>query len=163
MKFIADVMLGKLAKRMRLLGMDVQYDRTRSDNELIRVALEQNRFILTRDRALSERPLAARHLFIRSDLVQDQLSQVIAAFPAEPTRPFTRCSSCNGTLAQIAKSEARDLVPSHVYDTCDAFLICGNCGRTYWEGTHAQRIRSLLTAWTQKPGSCSDPGPAKKR
>ena len=50
MKFIADVMLGRLAKKLRLLGFDVLYDRTFNDNEIIRLSLEQERVILTRDR-----------------------------------------------------------------------------------------------------------------
>ena len=48
MKFIADVMLGRLAKRLRLLGFDVLYDRAFIDNEIIRLSLEQGRIILTR-------------------------------------------------------------------------------------------------------------------
>jgi len=163
MKFIADVMLGRLAKRMRLLGMDVVYDRTLSDNEIIRIALEQKRTILTRDTALSERPLAAPHLFIHSNLVHDQLRQVLDAFPSEPIMPLTRCSACNGALTPIAKSEVRDLIPVRVYETHDTFLFCGYCGRTYWEGTHVRRMRALMQVRTKKPGSCSDPGFADKQ
>jgi uncharacterized protein with PIN domain len=58
MKFIADVMLGKLAKRMRLLGFDVLYDPAYEDNEVLRLALDHDRVILTRDAGLASRPLA---------------------------------------------------------------------------------------------------------
>lgn len=141
MKFIADVMLGRLAKRMRLLGNDVLYDRTLDDNEIIRLSLEQDRVILTRDRALSDRPLAANNLLIKSDLVQQQVEQVLSTFPLESQlNPFSRCSGCNEPLDRITREEARDLVPRYVYENKDLFLRCPRCNRTYWHGTHVRRM-----------------------
>jgi uncharacterized protein len=141
MKFIADVMLGRLAKRMRLLGINVLYDRTLDDNEIIRLSLEQDRVILTRDKALSDRPVAANHLFIKSDLVQQQVEQVLSAFPLESLLyPLSRCSGCNELLERITREEARDLVPQYVYEHKDLFLRCPRCRRTYWHGTHVRRM-----------------------
>src|SRR5574337_1129634 len=141
MKFIADVMLGRLAKRMRLLGFDVFYNAAFSDNDIIRLSLEEDRVILTRDVTLSARPLASNHLFITSDRVQEQVKQILSAFRIEMlSRPLTRCSECNESLVPIAKQDARDLVPQHVYDKYDAFLRCMRCERIYWEGTHVRRM-----------------------
>jgi uncharacterized protein with PIN domain len=141
MKFIADVMLGRLAKRMRLLGCDVLYNRTPNDNEVIRLSLEQDRVILTRDKALSVRPLAENHLFINSDLVQEQVEQVLSSFPLEARLdPLTRCSECNDPLNRIARDEAQDLVPQHVHENNYLFLRCPRCKRTYWRGTHVMRM-----------------------
>jgi len=141
MKFIADVMLGRLAKRMRLLGFDVLYDRTLNDNEIIRLSLEQGRVILTRDRVLGDRPLASNHLFIKSDLVQEQLKQVLSTFsPETPLNPLSRCSECNESLDRITREEARDLVPQYVYENKNLFLRCPRCKRTYWHGTHVMRM-----------------------
>ena len=141
MKFIADVMLGKLAKRMRLLGFDVLYDRTLDDNELIRLSLEQRRVILTRDTALAERPLAANHLFITGNSVKDQLDQVLSAFHSKtvPGR-LTRCSLCNEALTSIVKEDAKDLVPRYVYEKQESFLRCEKCERIYLTGTHVIRM-----------------------
>lgn len=139
MKFIADVMLGRLAKRLRLLGFDVLYDRTLNDNELIRLSLEQDRVILTRDTGLAARPLAANHLFINGDGVLAQVEQVLSAFPAS-SLPLTRCSECNVLLAPLKKRDARDLVPPPVYDAYDEFLQCASCGRIYWKGSHVKRM-----------------------
>jgi uncharacterized protein with PIN domain len=141
MKFIADVMLGRLAKRMRLLGFDVLYDRTLDDNELIRLSLEQQRMILTRDTALVERPLATNHLFITGDSVKDQIRQVLSSFQSMPLTGFlTRCSLCNEPLAQIPREEAKDLVPRYVYEKQKSFLQCEKCGKIYWIGTHVRRM-----------------------
>ena|ERR1700690_2628394 len=141
MKFIADVMLGRLAKRMRLLGLDVLYNRTLNDNEIIRLSLEQDRVILTRDKALGDRPLAENHLFINSDLVQEQIDQVLSSFPLGTLLdPFSRCSECNDPLDRITREEAQDLVPHHVYENKYIFLRCPKCKRTYWQGTHVMRM-----------------------
>jgi uncharacterized protein len=140
MKFIVDVMLGRLAKRMRLLGFDVLYDRTLGDNEVIRLALEGDRVILTRDASLAARPLATNHLLITSDFVREQVEQVLSVFSLDTLRPLTRCSMCNDRLDTITKEEARDFVPRYVYEKKGSFLRCPRCGRTYWKGTHVQRM-----------------------
>ncbi len=171
MKFIADVMLGRLAKRLRLMGFDVLYDRTLSDNELIRLSLEQDRAILTRDTGLAERPLAENHLFITSDRINEQIHQVLDTLKENPPPspfskggriglipplakggefeapaklyPLTRCSLCNEPLARISKQAAKDLIPQHVYEKKDRFLQCGKCGRIYWRGTHVRKMEFI--------------------
>jgi uncharacterized protein len=142
MKFIADAMLGKLAKRMRLLGFDVLYGRTLDDNEIIRLSLEQNRVILTRDTELAGRPLATHLLFIKHDSVKDQLGQIIDTFVIESVpAPLTRCSVCNDTLLPITKQDIKDIVPEYVYINYSGFLRCVSCGRVYWEGSHVRNMR----------------------
>ncbi|HUJ17567.1 MAG TPA: Mut7-C RNAse domain-containing protein [Nitrospirota bacterium] len=143
MKFIADVMLGRLAKKLRLLGFDVLYDRSLDDNEIIRISLEHERMILTRDNGLAHRPLASRHLFIRSDIAQEQVNEVLSALPscAGFPQPLTRCSLCNSTLIPLAKEISRDRVPDYVYHHEHDFLQCGSCGRVYWAGSHVRNMK----------------------
>jgi len=139
MKFIADVMMGRLAKRLRLLGFDVLYERSFTDNDIIRFSLEQHRVILTRDTELAKRPLATNHCFIKSDNVRYQLKQVLAEFDlAEYAEPLTRCSACNEPLISILKQEVQHLVPQHVYENNQEFSHCPKCERTYWKGTHVK-------------------------
>ncbi len=140
MKFIADTMLGKLAKRMRLLGLDVLYDPELNDNEIIRLSLDQDRLILTRDAGLAARPLAANHLSIRSELVSEQLDEVLSTFPAEQL-PLTRCSECNELIISVTKQDVLDLVPQHVYEKINDFLQCPKCRRIYWLGTHVKKMK----------------------
>jgi uncharacterized protein with PIN domain len=160
MKFIADVMLGRLAKRMRLLGFDVLYDRTLDDNAIIRLSLEQDRVILTRDTALAERPLAVNHVFITYNDVRAQMQQVLAAFPGEILpQPLTRCSECNEPLAAISRKKIKDLVPLYVYEKHETFLHCMICKRVYWTGTHVGRM-GLAKSNKKKPGSSNRSGPS---
>lgn len=142
MKFIADVMLGRLAKHLRLLGLDVLYERTFSDNEVIRLSLEQDRIILTRDTGLAKRPLAAAHLFITSDRMREQLDQVLASIdPITAIHPLTRCAVCNEPLTPIKKEDVINRVPSYVYEKYSRFLQCARCGRIYWQGTHVRKMK----------------------
>ncbi|MHB8844185.1 MAG: Mut7-C RNAse domain-containing protein [Nitrospirota bacterium] len=145
MKFIADAMLGSLARRLRLLGLDVLYDPASTDNEVLRLSLEQARTILTRDTAFASRPLASNHLLIRDDNIDKQVEQVLSFFPASDSDALTRCSVCNGTLDALIRNDARDLVPDHVFATTDVFWRCGSCGRVYWKGSHVRNMGSLRT------------------
>ncbi len=140
MKFIADVMLGSLAKRMRLLGFDVLYDHALGDNELLSLALEQGRIILTRDTGLAARPLAKGSLLIARDRVDEQLRQVIVHFSLSSDAPLTRCSVCNEPLEEMDRDAARDRVPEYVYQRMERFHHCRKCGRTYWQGTHVRNM-----------------------
>jgi len=143
MNFIADAMLGSLAKRLRLLGFDVLYDHTLADNEILRLALEQGRVILTRDTGLAARPLARNHVLIKSDHVDDQVQQVIDAFSLPGPGPLTRCSVCNSKLSSLERIDAQDRVPEHVWRTVARFFECKGCERVYWEGTHLKKQEGL--------------------
>jgi uncharacterized protein with PIN domain len=147
MKFIADVMLGTLAKRLRLLGFDVLYDHTLGDNDILRLALEQGRTILTRDTGLASRPLARNHLLIESDHVDDQVQHVLDAFSPFASKPLTRCSICNQPLSPLDRETAKDRVPEHVLRTVMTFYECSGCGRIYWEGSH---VKNMVVRWKRK-------------
>ena len=141
MKFVADAMLGRLAKRLRLHGLDVLYDPAADDNAVLRRALEEGRTILTRDTGLASRPLARNCLLIASDRVDEQEEQVLAATPREALRaPLTRCSLCNGLLEPVDRDSVQNLVPDHVFRNTKTFVRCSACGRVYWQGSHAARM-----------------------
>ena len=95
--FAADVMLGSLARWLRVLGLDVHYDSTIDDPELVELAVAEGRTILTRDRRLVERRLARDHILIASDQIDEQLRQVAAeaALPPDGAQLFGRCIDCN--------------------------------------------------------------------
>ena len=145
MKFVADAMLGRLAKLLRLLGADVAYDPSADDDEVIRCSLSEVRTILTRDSGLASRPLAANCILIASDHIDEQIAQVREAYPdLAREHPLTRCSTCNGQLAVALREEIRDLVPEHVFRIVHAFHRCTECGKVYWKGSHVPRMRVRL-------------------
>lgn len=140
-RFIADAMLGSLARWMRVLGCDVEYSSTLDDAGVVERAVAGERVILTRDTGLVKRRRArGRSLFIESDSVADQLRQVRESFSL-PVRPvLVRCLRCNTPLERVEKAAVIEKVPPYVFKTQDEFSVCPSCGRVYWPGTHRQRM-----------------------
>jgi uncharacterized protein with PIN domain len=145
MKFIADVMLGRLARWMRFLGFDTLYYPNISDSRLIRVAMEQDRFILTRDTRLIKIKGVEDYLLIRANDTFEQLLEVTETLKLKQFNPLSRCVKCNGLLTRILnKSKIKDFVPEFVFLNFNVFLKCNNCGKIYWEGTHPKKFREKL-------------------
>ena len=57
-RFVADSMLGSLARWLRMLGYDTAYRKDVADDELSRLASSEKRRILTRDKDLAKEPEA---------------------------------------------------------------------------------------------------------
>jgi uncharacterized protein with PIN domain len=144
-KFIADAMLGRLARWLRFLGFDTLYDSAITDSLLIRVAREQNRFILTRDTRLIQRKGLRDYLLIHANDSFGQLLEVIEALRLKGFHPLSRCVKCNGQLMRIQdKAEIKDSVPEFVFLNYNVFFKCDACGRIYWEGSHPTKFRERL-------------------
>ena len=143
---IADAMLGALARWLRVLGLDVAYDPSLDDPELVERAVAEGRVILTRDRRLVERRLARNHLLIRSDAVDEQVRQVLEdlGIRPDPGRLLGRCLRCNALMEPMPAEDARAVVPPWVARTQYEYRACPVCGRIYWSGSHAERMRKKL-------------------
>jgi uncharacterized protein with PIN domain len=153
-RFVADSMLGRLAKWLRAFGFDVFYDPFLSDHEVIARARERGAIALTRDTRFPD-PADVRVLVIGSNHVSEQLAQVAREAPVDldAARPLTRCTVCNETLAPATRDEVWDRVPPFVYLTNEAYARCPRCERVYWEGTHGPRIRKQLARVASSSGT----------
>jgi len=141
MKFIADAMLGRLARWLRILGFDILYYQDISDASLLKIARQDNRFILTRDTHFLRIKNLKDYLLINSDNTFEQLVEIIRALGIKEFNPG-RCVKCNGVLIEvIEKKDVKGLVPEHVYMQFNKFLRCRDCGNIYWEGSHMKRFR----------------------
>lgn len=146
-KFIADCMLGKLAKWLRMLGYDTAYVRDAADDELVRIAVREDRILLTRDLRLCERRMVrARCVFVDWGSTAEQVRQVLNALDLTASKDllFTRCTICNGDIVPIDKGELIDRVPPYVYKTQDEYGYCEHCDKIYWRGTHVQHVLETL-------------------
>lgn len=146
MKFLVDGMLGKLAKALRILGLDTVYTTGTDILTLLSHARNQGRVLLTLNHKLKGR---ADVFFITSEKVEEQLKDLFKHFSLEnKIRPFSRCLVCNNELRKVTKEEVRNLVPFFTYRTQNEFSRCPGCGRIYWPGSHlrdmAQRLKPLL-------------------
>ena len=145
-RFLADAMLGRLARWLRILGYDAEYF-PGEDDDLLRQARREGRVLLTRDtRLLQRRPLPP-HLFIESDHVMEQLRQVVAALRLNPAvPPAHRCSCCNAVLEPRDKAQVVGRVPEFVWSHHQAFWACPRCQRIYWAGSHRRRMEEAIKA-----------------
>lgn len=149
MKFIADIMLGKLAKWLRIAGIDVLYSNKMNDEDLIKLSLKTDRILLTRDRKLSEDKRLRKIVMIENEHIEEQLKEFFEKTKICPSKLFSRCLICNEPLQIIEdKRIIKDKVPKYTYLTNDVFSICQKCDKIYWKGTHREnmekRIRELL-------------------
>ncbi len=142
MRLVADAMLGRLAKWLRLLGYDTLYWRG-DDAGLVRLAMVEDRLLLTRDTRLPPRLPPGRSLFIESDHYDEQLGQVVGRLGLPPWIGH-RCLRCNLRLEPAVKAEVRGQVPEFVWHRHDRFARCPGCLRIYWEGTHYARMMETL-------------------
>jgi len=143
LRLLADGMLGRLAKWLRLLGYDTAYDNTASDHELARRARAERRILLTRDRELAERR-GLRTLLIHSEALEEQVRQVQEALGPPPGPPLSRCAVCNAVLEPVSAEAIAGRVPPYVLRTQSAFRRCPGCGRIYWPGSHLQAMRDRI-------------------
>lgn len=140
-RFIADHMLGSLAKWLRMMGYDTVYDKDLDDGKISAVAREENRFVLTRDKELAREPGA---LFVEDDQLDGQLAAVRDRFGLRFREDAIRCTACNGELAEVPKEEVREGVPEGAYASNDKFWKCSGCGKVYWKGSHWLGIMDRL-------------------
>ena len=142
MKFIADAMLGRLAKWMRVAGYDVEYSPLIGDEEIAERGLREERLILTRDRRLIRRKkVRNNHFFIRGDRWREQLRQVARSYPLDfRERMLTRCLRCNSPLHPVSRASLRGEIPDYVFRTQESFEACPVCRRPYWGGTHRESM-----------------------
>lgn len=146
MRFVADKMLGRLARWLRVIGQDVSYGPHLSGHGLIREARKEARLILTRDRNITKKN-PPDYLLIQSDRFREQLKQVIGACQLDPWRePFTRCIECNTVLVAISKEKIEKKIPPYVFTTQEKFSFCSKCQRVYWPATHQQKMLEELKA-----------------
>lgn len=143
LRLLADGMLGRLAKWLRLLGYDTAYENDAADAELARRARAEDRVLLTRDSELAARR-GLRALLIRSEVLEDQVREVQGAFGPPPDPTLSRCAVCNASLKQVRSDAVADRVPAYVLRTQAEFRQCPGCGRVYWPGTHVDEIREQL-------------------
>jgi uncharacterized protein with PIN domain len=157
-RFIADTMLGKLARWLRILGYDTLYYRDIEDPVLLHIAVSQHRWLLTRDAVLVRERKPVNYTFIRDDHPQNQLKQVVLELGLAMDRLLTRCLECNDVLLSFPKSQAQPLVPVYVFRTQQRFSQCPTCRRVYWAGTHYNRIRERLNELFTNQSPCRPGG-----
>jgi uncharacterized protein len=144
-RFVIDVHLGRLARYLRLLGIDAHYDTVVGDDRIIGLAHEKRRILLTRDRELLMRKAVIWGYFVRKNDPREQFIEVVKRFDlSSVAKPYSRCMNCNGLLAPVNKADVEDRLEPNTRQHFERFWQCQTCGNVYWRGSHYERLERLV-------------------
>lgn len=144
LRFLLDVHLGTLARRLRLLGVDAAYESEDiGDPALAAWSARERRVLLSRDRGLLRRRELWAGAYIYSDQPDEQLRDVLERF-APQLAPWKRCTACNGPLTDADKDAVRERLEQGTRRTYDVFAQCTECDRVYWRGAHHARLEAIV-------------------
>ncbi len=149
LKFIVDSNVGKLAKWLRIMGYDTLFFDGEDDWQMVKIALDEGRVILTRDTQIMKRGVVTsgrlKAILIQSDEPRQQMRQVVEILNLDSQfRPFTICLECNQPLVERSKQQVQNRVPPYVFQTQNQYMECLACHRIYWRGTHWQAMTKGL-------------------
>jgi uncharacterized protein len=163
-RFVLDIHLGKLARHLRLAGLDTVYRRDARDHELAEIACREQRILLTRDRGLLKRGIIVHGYFVRETVSYRQLVEVLARFGPLPLAPFSRCLRCNAGVVEVPKSAVEARLGERTRRTFAQFHQCSGCGQVYWRGSHwRELVRILDTAVHHAEERGLRPSPARQQ
>jgi len=144
-KFILDVHLGKLAKYLRMLGLDTLYENDLTDPEIVKIAGERKLVVLTRDSELLKIKAVRDGYLIRSKNPVEQLAEVISQYDLySKIKPFSRCMVCNGIIKKVAKESVADKLLPKTKLYYEEFYQCKSCEKIYWKGSHYFKMKGFL-------------------
>jgi uncharacterized protein len=144
--FITDASLASLAKWLRLLGYDTTIYPAQAGRQMLRVAADEKRIVLTRRGDMLDRQFSGILYLMTGKDIAAQLREVLDRFSllTNQDKMFTLCLKCNENLVGVAKEEVRDLVPPYVFENYDVYTRCPNCLSIYWAGTHQRNALQSL-------------------
>ncbi|MCC3768429.1 Mut7-C ubiquitin/RNAse domain-containing protein [Streptomyces sp. UNOC14_S4] len=159
LRFLLDVHLGTLARRLRLLGVDAAYESEDiGDPALAALSASERRVLLSRDRGLLRRREIWAGAYVYSDRPDDQLRDVLGRF-APRLAPWTRCTACNGPLRDADKQAVHERLEHGTRSTYDVFAQCVTCERVYWRGAHHARLEAIVTDAVREFGETAAEAP----
>ena len=148
MKFVADGMLGKLTRWLRMMGNDVEYSAKFNDTELMEIAKKEKRVLLTRDLELLQRCVSKgiEVFYVEGTKEAARLAELAERFklPLAIDLKISRCPKCNTRLRPTQKGMIADKVEPKTYAHYNEFWRCPGCGQIYWQGAHWDKIRATL-------------------
>jgi len=131
-----------------MLGHDVEYSKSLSDDQLIERAKEEGRILLTRDLKLYQRAtgLGVETFFVEGKTEGEKLAELAKRFSLklEIDVATSYCPKCNTRIKLVSKEEVANHVPDTTYSYYNEFWKCSKCGQIYWQGAHWKRISATL-------------------
>ena len=149
MKFVADRMLGRLSRWLRLFGYDT-LEIKKQENEddlLLELAEKEDRILISRDALLIRKAIkkGLDAYDVQSPRIMEQLCEMHRRFKLSFEPTMDRCTLCNSVIRKIEPSgmgilKTKEYVYLERLEKGTEFWICDNCGQVYWQGSHWENI-----------------------
>ena len=154
-KFLADAMLGNIARKLRLFGFDCKYFAIVNDDQLLSIAESESRIIITKDHEIvnvcKKQNIPAIELFSKDEV--DQIVEIckkISVTKCKIDMTDIRCTICNGVVQSIDKEKIIDRIPVKVAQNMQQFWLCDFCNHIYWKGTHIRNLQKFTDEINEK-------------
>jgi uncharacterized protein with PIN domain len=140
-------MLGTLAKKLRILGFDCKYFPSIKDDDLVLIAKNDSRMIITRDLILAQKckKQGIGTIYLESTDEKYHLIEIarrcnLSQYNIDASN--ARCTACNGSLEKVESSKVTLDLPdiSHIRQ----FWKCHDCKHVYWEGSHIRNLKKFI-------------------
>jgi uncharacterized protein len=144
MRLICDVMLGKLARYLRIFGLDTVYAKSADEFAQYMDPDEgAGSYLFTRRLRVRSHD---RVVLVQSDRPKDQLREVwpIVSPYVDPGTIMTRCIECNVPLVDVLRADIEQCVPEYIFHRYKSFKQCPSCRKVYWEGSHASHMSQFI-------------------
>jgi len=145
LRFIVDVNVGRLARYLRMAGLDTLYDPSWDERRILREIQKNRCLLLTRNLDLLKRNQVEFGRYIRATTPEEQLREILELFggTAAPN-PLSRCLECNTLLQPVRKEDILHRLEPLTIEYFSLFSLCPHCDKIYWHGTHVDRMLQSL-------------------
>ena len=149
--FIVDVNLGKLARRLRMLGFDAAYSNCLGDREIVDIATREKRIVLTRDKRLLFHKAITHGLWVRAVVADNQLKEVLQRLDLyDQIKPLQRCIDCNGRIETVERERVWSRLEPLTRRYYSEFFSCSRCHKIYWSGSHVTHMTGVIRQFLER-------------
>ncbi|HEX2305151.1 MAG TPA: Mut7-C RNAse domain-containing protein [Nitrososphaeraceae archaeon] len=154
--FMADAMLGKIARKLRMFGFDTIYDPNIDDIDILNSSKYEGRIVLTSDRMLFIR-CKKKGIDTILTYKETEIENLVTIFRSLNIKAINSqklpylCTRCNGLLATITdKNLIKYDIPVRLLCSNKIFYKCTRCRKIYWTGSHTEHISHLVKELNMK-------------
>lgn len=147
----ADVMMAKVARWLRLMGIRVNNPKFIDDTLILKsIKKYKHPALLTSDVEFHKRAIRAgvKSVCVPAHLSnEDQVRYVLNELDlkVDKSKIGSLCTKCGHRLIRIDRSKASEYdVPKNSLDSYDEFFYCKYCKKVYWHGSHWVRISKII-------------------
>jgi len=143
-------MLGKIARKLRILGFDTIYISNIEDDAILDLLFQTERILLTADKGLFYRSKKYNLLsiFLNNNTEIENLVTIFRNLNIKNiylNSNYYRCSICNNKLTFIENPDTiKKEIHQKIFENNKSFFKCYECNKLYWCGSHIKKISLLI-------------------